>query len=209
MTERLYYTSDATEGRAQILRCEPDVEGRYAVELDRTLFHPLGGGQPADSGWIAGVAVESVMTRGDHVVHLLSQPLLPGEVSIEVDAAARLLHSRLHSAGHMIGQAGEQLGWQPVKAHHWPGEGRITFVAREHSALPEASALQAKIDGWVSENLPRRLSIEEGLRQVGFGEQAAYPCGGTHVASLSALGEVVITQLKLKKGQMVVSYTLA
>ncbi|QKN83353.1 alanyl-tRNA editing protein [Scandinavium goeteborgense] len=208
MTERLYYTTDATEGRAQILRCEPDAEGRYAVELDRTLFHPQGGGQPADCGWIAGVAVESVVTRDDHVVHILSQPLLPGEVSIEVDATARSLHSRLHSAGHMIGQAGEQLGWQPVKAHHWPGEGRITFVAKENAALPEASALQAKIDGWISEDLPRRLSMEEGLRKVGFGEQPAYPCGGTHVASLSALGEVVITQLKLKKGQMVVSYTL-
>lgn len=61
MTERLYYTSDATEGREHILRCEPDAEGRYAVELDRTLFHPL------------------------------SQPLLPGEVSIEVDAAALTL----------------------------------------------------------------------------------------------------------------------
>ncbi|MEJ5073044.1 alanyl-tRNA editing protein [Enterobacter ludwigii] len=208
MTERLYYTSDATEGRAHILRCEPDAEGRYAVELDRTLFHPQGGGQPADRGWIAGVAVESVVTRDDHVVHILAQPLLPGEVSIEVDTVARLLHSRLHSAGHMIGQAGEQLSWQPVKAHHWPGEGRITFVAKEHAALPEASALQAKIDGWISEGLPRRLAMEEGLRKVGFGEQPAYPCGGTHVASLSALGEVVITQLKLKKGQMVVSYTL-
>lgn len=209
MTERLYYMSDATEGQAQVLRCEADADGHYAVELDHTLFHPQGGGQPADRGWIAGVAVENVLSRGDRVVHLLSQPLPPGEVSIQVDAAARRLHTRLHSAGHLIGLAGEQLGWQPIKAHHWPGEGRVIFVAGESSTLPEAQALRAKIAGWIAEDLPRRLTQESGLRQVGFGEQRRYPCGGTHVAHLSEIGEVEITQLKLKKGQMVVSYTLA
>ena len=54
MTERVYYTSDATDGRAQIIACTAEADGRYAIELDRTLFHPQGGGQPADRGWIAG-----------------------------------------------------------------------------------------------------------------------------------------------------------
>ncbi|VFT75459.1 metal-dependent hydrolase [Klebsiella aerogenes] len=40
MTERVYYTSDATDGRAQIIACTAEVDGRYAIELDRTLFHP-------------------------------------------------------------------------------------------------------------------------------------------------------------------------
>ncbi len=51
MTERVYYTSDATDGRAQIIACTAEADGRYAIELDRTLFHPQGGGQPADCGW--------------------------------------------------------------------------------------------------------------------------------------------------------------
>lgn len=209
MTERLYYTSDATEGLAQVLRCETEADGRYAVILDRTLFHPQGGGQPADSGWIAGVAVENVLTRDDYVVHLLSQPLPPGEVSMQVDAAARQLYTRLHSAGHLIGLAGELLGWQPVKAHHWPGEGRITFVAIDNAELPDVSAFQTKIDGWIDEDLPRNHFMEQGIRQVGYGAQRTYPCGGTHVASLSELGKVDITHLKFKKGQLVVSYFLA
>ena len=50
MTERVYYTSDATDGRAQIIACTAEADGRYAIELDRTLFHPQGGGQPADRG---------------------------------------------------------------------------------------------------------------------------------------------------------------
>ncbi|STV70182.1 metal-dependent hydrolase [Klebsiella pneumoniae] len=43
MTERVYYTSDATDGRAQIIACTAEADGRYAIELDRTLFHPQGG----------------------------------------------------------------------------------------------------------------------------------------------------------------------
>ncbi len=35
------------------------------------------------------------------------------------------------------------------------------------------------------------------------------PCGGTHVARLAELGDIVISQIKMKKGQLVVSYTLA
>lgn len=208
MTERLYYTSDATECTARIIDCLSEADGRYAIALDRTLFHPQGGGQPADRGWIGEIAVESVAARGESIVHLVSQPLAPGEVTIRVDADARRLHARLHSAGHLIGQAGELYGWQPLKAHHWPGEGRIVFAAGANASLPDAHALLAKVEAWRAENLARQISFVGGLRKVGFGDMQSYLCGGTHVASLSELGHVVITQVKMKKGQMIVSYAL-
>lgn len=31
MTERVYYTSDATDGRAQIIACTAEADGRYAT----------------------------------------------------------------------------------------------------------------------------------------------------------------------------------
>ncbi|WP_174509102.1 alanyl-tRNA editing protein [Klebsiella oxytoca] len=208
MTERLYYTSDATEGRARVLGCLPEADGRYAITLDQTLFHPQGGGQPADRGWIGDIPVESVSARGDSIVHIVSQPLPLEEVTMQVNAEERHLHARLHSAGHLIGQAGERFGWQPIKAHHWPGEGRITFNAGAQASLPEASALLVQVAAWQAENLPRQISFADGLRKVGFGDMLSYPCGGTHVASLSELGNVVITQVKMKKGQMIVHYTM-
>ena len=107
MTERLYYTSDAAECLAQVVNCLSEADGRYAIELDRTLFHPQGGGQPADRGWIAGLAVEGVVSRGDSVAHIVSQPLPAGEVTIRIDPESRRLHARLHSAGHVLAQAGE------------------------------------------------------------------------------------------------------
>ncbi len=208
MTERVYYASDATEGRAQIIGCRAEADGRYAIELDRTLFHPQGGGQPSDSGWIDEQVVTAVATRGDSVLHIVEQPLPLGEVKIRIDASARQLHARLHSAGHLLGLAGEQLGWRPVKAHHWPGEGRITFAAGAGAALPEASTLLTQVSAWQQQDLPRRITFANGLRAVGFGDLPAYPCGGTHVASLAALGNIVISQLKMKKEQMIVSYNL-
>ena len=209
MTERLYYTSEATEGRVKVLRCTEEADGRYAVELDRTLFHPQGGGQPADRGFIAGIAVESVSLRGEQVIHMLARPLAPGEVEIEIDKSARGRHSRWHSAGHLIGYAGERCGWEPVKAHHWPGEGRITFTARTpQSAMPDASALLALINGWTADNLPCYTETEAGRRKVRFGDLPAYACGGTHVAQLAEIGEMQILGMKIKKGQLVVTYAL-
>ncbi|HDG1689488.1 TPA: alanyl-tRNA editing protein [Kluyvera georgiana] len=208
MTERLYYTCDRTEGQANLLSCSAEPDGRYAVVLDRTLFHPQGGGQPADAGWIDNEPVETVLARGDDVLHIVAKPLLPGVVNLRVDAAQRQLHARLHSAGHLIGLAGTAFGWLPVKAHHWPNEGRITFAAGGNGTLPDAPSLLAKINAWQAEDLPRRVTFDGGLREVGFGELSAYPCGGTHVARLSDIGQVTITQVKMKKGQMIVNYTL-
>ncbi len=51
------------------------------------------------------------------------------------------------------------------------------------------------------------MTFADGMRKVGFGELPAYPCGGTHVARLAELGDIVISQIKMKKGQLVVSYT--
>ncbi len=209
MTERLYYTSDATEGRAQVIRCTEEPDGRYAIELNQTLFHPQGGGQPADRGWIAGIAVEAVSLRGEHVVHILPAALTPGEVEMQVDKDVRERHSRWHSAGHLIGYAGEQFGWKPVKAHHWPGEGRITFTPGEsQDPLPDASALMAIIDGWKADNLLRHTKIETGRRKVRFGDLPPYFCGGTHVKQLADVGAMQILGLKMKKGQLVVTYSL-
>ncbi|EMX9851394.1 alanyl-tRNA editing protein [Klebsiella michiganensis] len=208
MIERLYYTSDAAECLAQVVNCLREADGRYAIELDRTLFHPQGGGQPADRGWIAGLAVEGVVSRGDSVAHIVSQPLPAGEVTIRIDPESRRLHARLHSAGHVLAQAGELSGWQPIKGHHWPGESRIIFAPGAHGGLPEASALLEKVEAWQADNLPRQLTFADGLRKVGFGDMQSYPCGGTHVASLSELGKVVISQVKMKKGQIIVSYAV-
>lgn len=208
MTERLYYASDAIQGVAQVLSSSEEPDGRYAIVLDKTLFHPQGGGQPADRGTINGIAVEGVIQRGESVIHILSEPLAAGDATLQVNAEARALHSRWHSAGHLVGYAAEQHGWQPVKAHHWPGEGKVTFIAGERAEVPDSDLLLASIEAWISAGLLRHVEFESDRRKVRFGTLPAYECGGTHVSSLQNIDKLVISSIKQKKGQLTISYLL-
>ena len=208
MTERLYYTSDAIQGVAQVLSCSEEPDGRYAIVLDKTLFHPQGGGQPADRGAINGVAVESVIQRGESVIHILPEPLATGDATLRVNAEVRTLHSRWHSAGHLIGYAAEQHGWQPIKAHHWPGEGKVTFIAGVGAEVPDSDKLTASIETWISAGLLRHVDFESDRRKVRFGDLPAYECGGTHVSGLQNVGKLVISSIKQKKGQLTIGYLL-
>ncbi|MCK1787154.1 hypothetical protein L9Z73_23230, partial [Pseudomonas sp. TNT11] len=40
------------------------------------------------------------------------------------------------------------LGWMPIKAHHWPGEGKITFIRGESAHAMDADAIQQQINQW-------------------------------------------------------------
>jgi Ser-tRNA(Ala) deacylase AlaX len=205
MTERSYFDSDETEMTACVTRCVEE-NGQWFAILDRSLFHPQGGGQPGDSGWIAASRVLQTLLHGDEIRHQIDAPVATGEVVIRVDAERRQLHTRLHSAGHLIGYVVEQLGHRPVKAHHWPGESKVTFQAEPGVAPPDGAELAATLAELIAAGMPRVVTLSDGLRTIGFGQLPAFPCGGTHVARLSDIGTVRITAIKEKKGQLTVSY---
>src|ERR1700744_564041 len=129
MTERLYLQSAALTGEAHIV--EPRSGDICTLRLDRTLFHPRGGGQPADRGTLtltdgSGSAVAVIDVRNgddggiDHVIAPEARLLLGDRVLMRVDADSRLLHARLHSAGHLVALAGERIepGLRGVAGHH-------------------------------------------------------------------------------------------
>ncbi|PRA23229.1 hypothetical protein [Pseudomonas poae] len=207
MTERLFFTHDHLTAELEVLSCTPH-EQLYSVILQSTIFHPQGGGQPFDTGWLGESNVLRVTQEAGHVVHFVDQPVAPGPVTARVDGQRRALHTRLHSAGHLIGNVGETLGWMPIKAHHWPGEGKITFIRGEAAQAIDAEAIQHQIDQWIAADYPRHMSLEDGTREVGFGELPAYACGGTHVQALGELGQVTILALSEKKGALSVRYEL-
>ena len=207
MTERLFFTHDHLTAELEVLSCTPQ-EDLYAVTLQSTIFHPQGGGQPFDTGWIGDSQVVRVTQEAERVVHYVDQPVTPGPITARVDEQRRALHTRLHSAGHLIGNAGETLGWMPIKAHHWPGEGKITFIRGEAAQAIDAEALQQQINQWIAADYPRYMALDASTREVGFGALPAYACGGTHVQALSELGQVTILALSEKKGALSVRYSL-
>jgi Ser-tRNA(Ala) deacylase AlaX len=206
MTQRLYFSSDTLVMEVEVTACVPH-ENMYAVELLATPFHPQGGGQPSDTGWLGEAQVITVKQDAEHILHYTHQPVALGRVQARVDEATRRLHTHLHSAGHLIGHIGETFGWRPVKAHHWPGEGRIEFTPGNEAQPLDAEALHAYFTRFVDEDLPVSITLdEEGQRKVGIGSFSPYGCGGTHVRSLGELAGLSSLALKEKKGKLSVHY---
>ena len=207
MTLRLFFHSDDLKANVEVLDCTPQ-ENEFAVVLRATLFHPQGGGQPCDTGWIGESLVLRVVQESDRIIHFVDRPVPLGMTCIRVDEQRRCFNTRMHSAGHLIGHFIQTLGWTPIKAHHWPDEGRVQFKPGDDAQEIDAQSVQLGIDQWVEHDLPRLTSLREGAREIGFGELPAYGCGGTHVRSLKDLGTVTIASLSQKKGTLSVHYSV-
>ncbi|MGF6202822.1 alanyl-tRNA editing protein [Pseudomonas laurylsulfatiphila] len=205
MTLRLFFHSDELKANVEVMECTPH-ENEFAVVLRATLFHPQGGGQPCDTGWIGESQVLRVVQDPERIIHFVDQPVKTGMTQIRVDEQRRRFNTRMHSAGHLIGHFVQAMGWMPIKAHHWPGEGRVQFQPGNSAQDVEAQVIEHGIGQWIDHDLPRLTSLREGTREIGFGELPAYGCGGTHVRSLKDLGAVTIASLSQKKGTLSVHY---
>jgi len=205
MTLRLFFHSDELKANVEVLECTPH-ENEFAVVLRATLFHPQGGGQPCDTGWIGESQVLRVVQDPERIIHFVDQPVKTGMTPIRVDEQRRRFNTRMHSAGHLIGHFVQAMGWMPIKAHHWPGEGRVQFQPGKSAQDVEAQDIEHGIGQWIDHDLPRLTSLREGSREIGFGDLPAYGCGGTHVRSLKDLAAVTIASLSQKKGTLSVHY---
>jgi Ser-tRNA(Ala) deacylase AlaX len=207
MTLRLFFHSDDLKANVEVLDCTPQ-ENEFAVVLRATLFHPQGGGQPCDTGWIGESQVLRVVQEPERIIHFVDRPVALGMTCIRIDEQRRNFNTRMHSAGHLIGHFVQALGWIPIKAHHWPDEGRVQFKPGDAAQEVDVETVQTGIEQWIESDLPRLTSLREGAREIGFGELPAYGCGGTHVRSLKDLGTVTIASLSQKKGTLSVHYNV-
>src|SRR5258706_8053116 len=78
------------------------------VELDRTVFYPVGGGQPGDTGRIDALrVVDTLKGEGESVLHVLEPgaalPAPGASVVAEIDWERRHRHMRFHTALHLLG----------------------------------------------------------------------------------------------------------
>ncbi len=108
-----------------------------AVALDQTAFYPTGGGQPNDTGALAGRPVVDVRKEGDLVWHTLEgDPPAAGEdVSCEVDWERRHALMRTHTALHVLcGVIWNEWGTAVTGGNMEPLSARMDF---EFDPLPE------------------------------------------------------------------------
>jgi Ser-tRNA(Ala) deacylase AlaX len=220
MTARLYLDSAELTGEARVVEITPG--DASTVRLDQTLFHPRGGGQPADRGALSladhsgiTVPVSDVRNADDGGVdHVLAgvAPLKCGDrVLMHVDADSRRLHARLHSAGHLVALAAERIesGLRSISGHHWPGEARVEFEGLIANVEDFEAALLSKLEEMRAANLPIRASLDgSGRRSIAIDPTVPVPCGGTHVADTAAIGRVYIRKIKSKGSRVRVSYDI-
>ena len=228
--------------------------GTHAIFLDETIFHVRGGGQPFDLGQLSTATetddstfdVKSVRNAEDgripHVGRFVSsdpRPFKPGDrVRMFVDVDRRILNSRLHSAGHILGVAIMELSREgklpdlvETKASHYPDaaavefrgliEGRFKDMIQERTDEVVKQARPIKICFWDRQEceangitqLPEKAGGENGeqqiFRAVLIQGCGAYPCGGTHTADTSGVGRIVVRRISRQKGTSKVSYTVA
>ncbi|CAA2959601.1 Alanine--tRNA ligase [Olea europaea subsp. europaea] len=150
------------QSTATLLSSFQTEDGRQVLILDSTIFHPQGGGQPADPGLISNsdfkFIVQDVRSKDKIVYHYghfensddgkLQENLEKGvQVSLSVDEQRRRLNSRLHSAGHLLDICMNNVGWgqlEPTKGYHFPDGLQKKQYMIEYKGVVSQNELQTK-----------------------------------------------------------------
>lgn len=195
------------------------------IQLDQTIFHPKGGGQPSDAGTIQGISVTHVhkltpdKSRLDlfEVWHCFSQeiPFKEGDlVELKIDPVKRKLYSRMHTAGHVLATVTQKHdpNLEGFHGNHDPQNGFVKFKILQERNYDKnlLQVLQPKINQYLSENLPITSEIQpSGLRVMLMGD-TTMACGGTHVDELREIGTLEIYDLShnKKESTLTIKYRL-
>jgi len=235
MTTELLYFKDTYLFKtvANFVEMRENEKGR-AVILDKTIFYPQGGGQPTDSGYIRSAsAVFKVTFVGldpDGIVWHFGEfekgTFKDGEgVSLEIDKKKRELHARIHSGGHLIDCAVQDMGTEVTleKGFHFIDGPYVEGNGEVEDTEAFRLELEAKVNQLIGNQLIMRkemfseedaknknISAPPGksVRVVGFDGHESCGCGGTHVNNSGDIGHITIRKVTSKKGRTKISYTI-
>ena len=188
-----------------------------AVELDRTVFYPLGGGQAGDTGRLGDWRVVDTRKAADTVLHVLepgAAPQVGMKVPIEIDWERRYRRMRYHTALHLLGSVVNA----PVtggrinddKAH-------LDFDIEMDKLLKDAiearlnelasSSIPTKIT-WITDaeldarpDLVKTMSVapprgEGRVRLLEIPGVDLQACGGTHVRNTAEIGRLQVARIR-------------
>jgi misacylated tRNA(Ala) deacylase len=171
MNLQLCYTNAylaSTEARVASME-EGDADASALVVLDRTVFYPGGGGQPADRGTILRTSdgrswtVRSAQKRGGEIVHELEPgtepPAVADTVKVDIEWARRLLLMRTHTALHALcGVVWRDYGASVTGGNMEPGAGRMDFEFERMSG-DLVDEIEAKVNDELSAAREVRVNV--------------------------------------------------
>ena len=199
--------------------CEATVVAVHegGVELDRTIFYPLGGGQAADTGRIADWRVIDTRKLGDGVLHVLekTEGIAVGmKVALELDWERRHRLMRFHTALHLLGSV--------VKAPVTGGriaedKAHLDFDIEMEKLVKDeietrlnhliSSCCETKAR-WITDaeldarpELVKTMSVapprgEGRVRLLEIAGVDLQACGGTHVRNTGEIGRLAVARIR-------------
>lgn len=205
ITERLYF-ADAylTQFSAQVVAREQRGT-KPAVALDQSAFYPEGGGQPADTGALAGIPVLDVQVEGELVWHTLAAPIEANLVQGQVDWARRFDHMQQHHGQHLLSAAFEQLYGLKTVSFHLGAAVATIDIATPALAPEQLAAVEDLTNQVIWEDRPvlarfvtpeelARLPLRKPPQVQGPVRVVSVPdfdhsaCGGTHPRATGGVG---------------------
>ncbi len=209
--------------QATVLKIVPEKRTHAYLILDRTIFHPKGGGQPSDRGVIRSASYEVVVKKAIfhngvviHWAKLTRGTPSVGGATCEIDWEYRHLVMRRHTAAHLLDHCLAQITSSRVQTtDSWlddPCYVGYTGAPPDAQTLQQAEALanQMVVGGGevqieflnpesaksLLQNAPNyeRLPDLSEIRTVSIKGCNPIPCGGTHVSALSEVGKVSIVR---------------
>ncbi len=188
------------------------------VELDRTVFYPMGGGQAGDTGKLGQWRV--VDTRkgpANSVLHVLepgASPSVGQKLEMVIDWERRYRLMRYHTALHLLGsvvKAPVTGGRIAEDKAHLDFDIEMEKLVKEaiESRLHEliAGAVETKAS-WITDaeldarpDLVKTMSVapprgEGRVRLLEIPEVDLQACGGTHVKNTGEIGRLAIARIR-------------
>lgn len=200
--------------------------GENCVYVNQTVFYPLGGGQPGDTGaltWDGGSARVINTRYGDegNIAHFVDDgavlPAVGSLIGLTIDWERRHRHMRMHTAMHLLGSI---LKYDVTGGNISSEKSRLDFNMDDTIDKAAVGAALSKLVQddqpvtcrWISEaeldanpQLVRTLSVQPprgkgAIRLLEIRGIDLQPCGGTHVAHTAEVGAVRIGKVE-KKGR--------
>jgi misacylated tRNA(Ala) deacylase len=195
------------------------------IELDRTLFYPLGGGQPGDSGALVRSSGERIAIADsrkgegvDSVFHIPAAgaplPEVGEEVQLEIDWQRRYALMRLHTALHVM----SCVVVAPVTGGNISADkGRLDFDIDMN--LLDAKAIEQGTNSLIARAVPtetvwitdaeldarpelvKTMSVKPPrgsgrVRLLRIPDIDLQPCGGTHVRNIGEIGAIRVLKIR-------------
>jgi misacylated tRNA(Ala) deacylase len=189
------------------------------VELDRTVFYPMGGGQAGDTGTLGEWRVMDTRKGpgGGSVLHMLepgASPIVGQKLRIAIDWERRHRLMRYHTALHLLGavvKAPVTGGRIADDKAHLDFDIEMEKLVKEaiESRLQEliASSVETKAS-WITDaeldarpELVKTMSVapprgEGRVRLLEIPGVDLQACGGTHVKNTGEIGRLEIARIR-------------